>query len=133
MPLNVNYKFTGSSNNSLLIIAKGELIAYIISGLLIIIYGLLLTFTKMSESSMPTIIMVISTISIALSAIYVSMKVEVRGWLNGALTGLIYMIILYLISLLFKTAVPFDRYLLFRMFMGFVIGTLAGIIGINLK
>jgi putative membrane protein (TIGR04086 family) len=43
------------------------------------------------------------------------------------------MIILFLISLLFDTNVSFDKYVIFRMFMGFVIGALAGIIGINLK
>lgn len=131
MPYKV--EFEGNDRNWILIIAKGELIAYIISGILIIVYGLLLTFSSLSETTMPTVIMVISTVSIALSSIYVAIKAEARGWLNGALTGLIYMIILFLISLLFKTTVSFDKYVLFRMFMGFVIGALGGIIGINLK
>lgn len=124
-------KDTGS--NSLLIITKGVLIALIISAVLIILYGLLLSFTSLSESSMPTVISIISTVCIAISSIYVAMKVESRGWLNGALTGLIYMIVLFLVSLLFKTGAAFDKFVLFRMFMGFVIGALAGIIGINLK
>lgn len=132
MPYKVESKESGSKN-SILIIAKGELIAYIISGILIILYGLLLTLSSLSESTMPTVIMIISTVSIALSSIYVAIKAESKGWLNGALTGLIYMIILFLISLLFKTSVSFDKYVLFRLFMGFVIGTLGGIIGINLK
>jgi putative membrane protein (TIGR04086 family) len=60
-------------------------------------------------------------------------KVEARGWLNGALVGLIYMVILFLLSLLFKTGISFDRVIVFRLFMGFVIGALSGVIGINLK
>lgn len=123
----------GEDKSSLLYITKGVLIAYIISAILIIIYGLLMTFTNLSESSMPTVIMVIPTVSIALASIYVAIKVESRGWLNGALTGLVYMIVLLLLSFLFKSGVSLDRFALFRMFMGFVIGSLAGIIGINLK
>jgi putative membrane protein (TIGR04086 family) len=120
-------------SNSVLIVSKGVLIALIISAVLIILYGLLLSFTSLSESSMPAVITAISTVSIALSGIYVAVKVESRGWLNGALMGLIYMVVLYLISLLFKTGAAFDKFALFRIFMGFVIGALSGIIGINLK
>lgn len=132
MPYKVEPK-ESSARNSILIIAKGELIAYIISGILFILYGLLLTLSSLSESTMPTAIMIISIVSIALSSIYVAIVAEVKGWLNGAITGLIYMIILFLISLLFKTSVSFDKFVLFRLFMGFVIGILGGIIGVNLK
>jgi putative membrane protein (TIGR04086 family) len=122
-----------TNSNSVLIVSKGVLIALIISAVLIIVYGLLLSFTSLSESSMPAVITAKSTVSIALSGIYVAVKVESRGWLNGALMGLIYMVVLFLISLLFKTGAAFDKFVLFRIFMGFVIGALSGIIGINLK
>ena len=119
--------------NSILIIGKGIIISILISLLLILIYGILLTYTRISESPMTTVIMIITIISITLSSIYVAMRVASRGWLNGAITGLLYMIIIFLISLLFKIGVPFDKFIFSRMLMGFVIGALAGIIGINLK
>jgi putative membrane protein (TIGR04086 family) len=119
--------------NTVSTIGKGLFISILISLILILIYGLLLTYTGISESSMPTVIMVITIISIGLSSIYVAMRVTSRGWLNGAITGLLYMIIVFLISLLFKTGISMDKFILFRMLMGFIIGALAGIIGINLK
>lgn len=121
------------SKGSILVIGKGILIAYTISAVLIVIYGILLYSTSLSESSMPTITMIITMISIALSAIYTAIRAESRGWLNGALLGLIYMIILFLIELIFRAGVSFNGLLILRLFMGFVVGTLAGIIGINLK
>jgi putative membrane protein (TIGR04086 family) len=82
---------------------------------------------------MSSVITIITMVSIALSSIYAAVRVESRGWLNGAMVGLIYMLILFLLSLLFKTGVSLDKFALFRIFMGFITGTLAGIIGINLK
>lgn len=133
MPFDVKDERIKRGRGSMMYIIKGVLLGYIISVVSIIIYGLLVTFTSLSESSMPIVIIVVSTVSIALAAIYVAIKVESRGWLNGALTGLVYMIVLLLLSFLFKSGVTLDRFVLIRMFMGFVIGSLAGIIGINLK
>lgn len=119
--------------STVLIIGKGVLIAYIISIILLIIYGILLTITSLSESSMSTVIMVVTMISIALASIYTAVKLGSKGWLNGALVGLVYMIILFFLSLIFNTGVSFDGFILFRMFMGLIIGALSGVIGINLK
>lgn len=118
---------------SIVIIGKGVLLAYIISVLMIIIYGLVLSISSLSEASLSTAVMIITVISIAISSIYSSVKAESKGWLNGALVGLIYMIILLLLGLIFRTGTEFDRYMLFKLFTGMIVGALAGIIGINLK
>lgn len=120
-------------SGAVVIIGKGVLLAYVISALLLIVYGILLTITSLSESSMSTIVMIITMISIALSSIYSAMKAESKGWLHGAVVGLIYMILLFLIGLIFDTGLSFDSFIIFRLFMGLVIGALSGIIGINLK
>ena len=130
---NIKESKRDKDSSSILIIGKGVLIAYFISAVLIILYGILLALTSLSEASMPTIIMVITLISIALSSIYTAIKVESKGWLNGAIVGLVYMVILFFIGMIFNTSISFDSSILFRLFMGFIIGALAGIIGINLK
>ncbi|HBM81967.1 MAG: TIGR04086 family membrane protein [Clostridiales bacterium] len=133
MPDHNNTLTSEEKSIDILIIGKGVLISYIISIVMITIYGLLLSITSLSEASLPTAIMVITTISIAIAGIYASLKVESKGWLNGALIGLVYMIILMLLGLLFKTGVNIDKYSIFKVFMGFIIGSLSGAIGINLK
>jgi putative membrane protein (TIGR04086 family) len=130
---NFNDSSKDKDTGGVLVVGKGVLIAYIISAVLLIIYGILLAVTSLSEASMPTVAMIITMVSIALASIYVSMRVRSKGWLNGAIVGLVYMIILFFISLIFGSGISFDKFILFRMFMGFVIGALAGVIGINLK
>lgn len=107
--------------------------AIIISIILLAIYGVLLAYTTLSESTMSIFVTAITIISIAASAIYVALKVDSKGWLNGAITGLIYMVVLFLISLLFKTGTVIEKGTIVRIFMGFIVGGLAGMIGINLK
>jgi putative membrane protein (TIGR04086 family) len=119
--------------SSILVIGKGVLFSFLISAVLLVIYGILLTVTSLSETSVPTVIMIITMISIALSSIYTAVRVDSRGWLNGAIVGFVYMLVLFLIGLIFNTGVTLDSFIFFRLLMGFVIGALAGIIGINIK
>lgn len=119
--------------SSVIVIGKGLLFAFLISAVLLVIYGILLTVTSLSETSVPTVIMIITMVSIALSSIYTAVRVDSRGWLNGAIVGFMYMLVLFLIGLIFNTGVSLDSFIFFRLLMGFVIGALAGIIGINLK
>lgn len=133
LPIKTIRDASKDKNGSILVIGKGVLIAYGISIILIIIYGILLVATSLSEATLPTAIMIITMVSIALSAIYTAVKVTSRGWLNGAIVGLIYMVILFLIGLIFNTGIAIDSFIFFRLFMGFIVGGLAGVIGINLK
>lgn len=134
MPLKSLKGYTKEGNtNSVLIVGKSILLAYGISVICIIIYGILLAITSISESSMSTVITVITMVSIAFSSIGAAVKTDSKGWLMGAIVGLVYMIILFLLSLFFNTGVILDKFILFRILMGSITGALAGIIGINLK
>ena len=121
------------SKNTIAAIGKGILLAFIISILLLLIYGILLAITPLSEATLATAVMIITMASIAISSVYTAVKIESNGWLNGMIIGFIYMIILFFLGLLFRTNNGFDKYVLFRIFMGVVVGMLSGIIGINLK
>lgn len=134
MPVkNVKDVSNEKSGISIVVIGKSVLMAYIISIIMLIVYGIILSITSLSETSLPTAVMIITVASIALAGIYSAIKVESMGWLNGAIVGLAYMVILFLLGIIFKTGAALDSFLLFRLFLGFVVGALAGIIGINLK
>lgn len=134
MPVNKIKEISNENNGrSIIIIGKGVLMAYILSILLLAIYGILLAATSLPETTLSTAAMIITMASIAVSSIYTAIKAESKGWMKGALLGLVYMVILFLLSVLFKTGVTLDKYVIFRIFMGVVIGLLAGVIGINLK
>jgi len=100
---------------------------------LILIVSLLLTFTSLKEGTMPLLNTVIMIISIAVGSIYMAIKAEEKGWLNGGLIGILYFLILLLINFLFIKPFIFDIYTVGKLFISIITGVIGGMIGVNIK
>lgn len=72
-------------------------------------------------------------ISIVIASVYVALKVDKNGWLYGALTGLLYIIILTIISMIAIGGFSLNQILISRILMGLIAGAIGGILGINIK
>ncbi|MTI47791.1 TIGR04086 family membrane protein [Sporosalibacterium faouarense] len=105
----------------------------ITSIIFVIILAVILTFTSLSEGIIPVINSIIMIVSIAFGAIYVSLKSDRMGWLNGAGVGLIYILIIMILGAIFVDSFDIDIYLLFRIIVALITGSIAGMIGINLR
>ncbi len=114
-------------------IFKNILIAYVLSLVLLLIFAVILTYTNIPESSITTVVLAVSIIGILYGSKLSASKAKSRGWLIGSVTGLLYMFILYLISLLANNRVIFDMHVLSVFIIGIVAGAVGGIIGINFK
>lgn len=114
-------------------IIRGVIQAYFITLLIFLVFAILITYTNFPESAIPTVVILTTILSIVIAGAKVAKKAKSKGWLNGAVTGITYMIILYIISSLVFTGFVFDKYVLYMMFLGLFAGALGGIIGINLK
>ncbi|MCG8501633.1 MAG: TIGR04086 family membrane protein [Firmicutes bacterium] len=78
--------------------------------------------------------MVVTTIfSIVVAGARVARRARNKGWLNGAISGLVYVVILYFISALAYPGFVFDRSVLYMLILGVLTGAFGGVIGINLK
>jgi len=60
-------------------------------------------------------------------------KRKSKGWLNGAIVGFIYMLILYLVSSIVYREFAINSYVLILLGIGILSGSIGGILGINLK
>lgn len=80
------------------IFGKNLIMELIISLIGMFILALVLSKTSVSDSIMGNTIIGISAFSIALGGLVVSRKMEMKGILCGALQGVLYMVVLYLIS-----------------------------------
>lgn len=114
-------------------ILKGVLIAYLITLVIFLIFAVVITYTQFPESAIPTVVVVTTILSVIIAGTRVARKAKNRGWLNGAVAGMVYMIILYIISSLALTGFQFDRYVVYMFIMGLLAGAFGGIVGINLK
>lgn len=119
--------------NYSLCILKSLALAFALTLALLLIVSILLTYTSLKESRMPLLNTIIMIISITSGSIYLAIKVEVNGWLNGGVVGVLYFLTLVLLNYLFIKPFVFDVYLIIKFFIALITGVIGGMIGINIK
>ncbi|EOD00668.1 TIGR04086 family membrane protein [Caldisalinibacter kiritimatiensis] len=128
----MRYKNSKKDNYALTLI-KGVILSFIITLVSFIVFALILTYTNITESVIPTVDSIIMILSIAIGSIYVAFKVYKKGWLNGAIVGLAYIAILIAIRRLISGNVQYNVYLLVKVAISIITGVVGGMIGINIK
>lgn len=113
-------------------IATGVLAGYIITLLFFIIYALVLTFTPLSEMTLPTLTMLVTIIGIVISGALSARNTNSKGWLNGGLAGLLYVTIMLILSIFFIKELGSTSSWTIKYIWGVALGALGGMIGINL-
>ena len=124
---------TVQNQSSIVNIIKGIILSYGISLLLLFIFSVLLTYTSISESMIPPVILVITIISIIIGSSISSSKIRKNGLINGGLIGFFYIIALYLISSLMQTGFALNLYSILMIVFSILSGMIGGIVGVNLK
>ena len=81
---------------------------------------------------MTAVLITISGISILIGSSISSFKIKKQGMVNGALVGLIYMLVLYIISSMLLTGFSMNMSSIIMMFVGTFAGIVGGVIGVNL-
>lgn len=114
-------------------IIKGSITAIILTLILLLIFALLLTYTKLQENLINLVIIVISGVSILIGSSISTLKINKNGLLNGSLVGLIYIITIYLISSIILANFKINLYSTIMIFVSIIMGMIGGIIGVNLK
>ena len=114
-------------------IIKGVILSYVITIIVFLVFAFFITYSNFSESTIPAIVIVTTMISLIIGGTKVSKQARSKGWLNGAIVGGTYMIILYVMSCLQANKITFDSYVAYMFILGLLAGAIGGIIGINLK
>ncbi len=113
-------------------IFKGAFLGLLISLLVLLVSALILLLTPLSEKVVPYAVYLTSIFSIIIGSAYAARRISLKGWLNGGLTGLTYVIVLLLLNRIFGLDLDINLSLLTKLFLGFVMGAIGGILGLNL-
>ena len=119
-------------DNDIIKIAKGSIIAIVFSIILLFIFASLLVYTDIQESTIKPVVIVISMISILIGSLVSSIKIKKRGIINGALVGIIYISIIYILSSISLTGFSLNLYSIIMMIGAVICGIIGGIFGVNL-
>ena len=122
----------GTTSNFIRIL-KGSMASIVITLVLLLIYSALLTYTSLNENTMPIFIITITAISILAGSLISSLNIRKNGLTNGALVGLIYIAVIYLLSSVISQSFSLNIYSIVMMIASVFSGAIGGIIGVNIK
>jgi len=115
------------------IILKGSIISIILTMILLFIFAILLTYTNISENTIPAVIIVITAISLLIGSSIASRKMKKDGLVNGAIIGGIYLLTIYIVSSIISGNFNMNIKSIIMIGVGTLFGILGGIVGVNTK
>ncbi len=113
-------------------IVKGSILAIGITMIALLIFAILLTYTNISENYIHLGIIIVTAISILLGGMISTKKIQKKGFLNGMLVGLIYMLTLYIVSGITTSGFQFSTSTIIMFASSVIAGIIGGIIGVNI-
>ena len=121
-------------NNAILVIFKGIIISVIFTFICLFIFSCLLVYTDIREDLIQPVIIVTTGISILIGSMIGNRKQNKNGIINGGVIGLIYMLVIYLISSIINGGnFNLNIQSIMMIGIGLIGGMIGGIIGVNIK
>ena len=114
-----------------MLLLRGLLRSLLISLGFILLITLLMFLSPLPEWIVSYLIVAGMLVSIICGAMYVGRSVEAKGWLRGGYTGLLYIVVILLLSYILQLEPEIGLSLLSKLFLGFSFGCVGGILGIN--
>lgn len=119
--------------NMIINVLKGAGISLLMTVILLIVFSLLLTYTNIQENVINPVIIMITAVSILIGSSIGIGKMKKDGLINGAIVGVVYMIVIYLISSILNWEFKLNIQSIIMIGIGIAFGILGGIIGVNRK
>lgn len=130
--INMSENISENGNNIKKVI-KGSAFSIIITLIGLLVYSIILSYTSVSESTIPTIVIIITAISILIGSTISTSNIKKNGIINGMLVGLIYIAIIYLLSSIVTGNFLLNITSIIMIITSVLTGALGGIIGVNKK
>ena len=120
------------TKENLIRIIKGSGIALGITILSLFIFAILLTYTNIQENTMIPVVIIITAVSILIGSSLSTLRIKKNGLLNGALVGVIYILLIYIISSLTGSGFSLNIMSIIMLVSSIIAGMIGGIIGVNM-
>ncbi len=114
-------------------LAKGMAIAFAVTCIIFIGFGILLTYTEISEDTLPLVSLVCTALSSALAGCDWAACMRKRGILWGMGAGILYTILLYIITSLASDDFSVELSAAMTLAVAMAGGAVGGILGVNRK
>ena len=130
-----NIDISEISHNKIKIVyfAKACVIPFIITLLALLIISIITLFSQVDYQGAYIALFVISVLCMFIAGFMASKVSGTRGWLNGAIAGLVYTVLPTLIAMLALDSFYLGLNTVIMLAVGFITGAMGGIVGINIR
>ena len=111
----------------------GVMMGYAITCIIFLAYAMLITYTQMSERSLPMVIAITTLLSVMLAGFDAAKGASSRGWMWGMIAGFIYVAVLAIIMIVMLPGFFVDGRTITVIALSIGGGGLGGILGINMR
>ncbi|OCL27185.1 hypothetical protein U472_06845 [Orenia metallireducens] len=126
---------TQSENEGAVIKVSSILFGLVVSLILLLIgslvLGVIISLSNVANQSASRILFIVNYLAIFIGGIVAAYSAGGKGWVNGGLVGLTYMLVIVLLGSLWNPVV-FSFSLFLRVIIGFLISAFGGMIGVNI-
>lgn len=112
-------------------LGKGVILAVILSLVLILLLALVLYLTPLPERAAPYLVYGAGVVAILWGSARAARRIGTRGWLNGGLVGVIYVLLMQAGGLIAVEDMTLGWSLAVKLFLGFIFGAVGGMWGVN--
>lgn len=120
-------------NTALVSLTKATVFSYVLTAIVFVVYGILLTYTETTEENIQIVVMMTTVISVLIGGIIASKGVNSKGLLFGMLVGIVYSIIMIMVGLCVIPVLKITYKMIMIIILSISAGGIGGIIGINTK
>ncbi len=128
-----NNKTSNKGNNAILSLTKGTVFSYLLTVIVFIVYGILLAYTEVTEKNIQMVVMITTVVSVLIGGFIASKGVNSKGLLFGMLVGLVYALIMIMISFCVLPVMKITSKMIMIIILSISAGGIGGIIGINTR
>lgn len=114
-----------------LCLLRGMGIAFAITCIIFIGFGILLTYTSLSEESLPMVSLICTAVSAAAAGYDWAACMKRKGLLWGALAGVVYAVLLYFVTSLASDSFSLALSGMMTLVVAAAAGAIGGILGVN--
>ena len=116
-----------------LCLLRGMAVAFAITCIIFIGFGILLTYTDLSEERLPLVSLICTAVSAAAAGYDWAACMKKKGILWGMAAGVVYTVLLYLITALASDSFAVELSALMTLAVAMAAGAVGGILGVNRK
>lgn len=116
-----------------LCLLRGMAVAFAITCIIFIGFGILLTYTDLSEERLPMVSLICTAVSAAAAGYDWAACMKKKGILWGMAAGAVYTVLLYLITALASDSFAVELSALMTLAVAMAAGAVGGILGVNRK